>query len=337
MTLPEITVNIGDHPLGRIACSEPRSRKTETITMVAQQTDRKLENLVEQLKQEIKERKQIEKSLREQTLRNERILETAMDGFHILDMDGTIVKVNRSAAVISGYSQEEMIGMNAFELGTRETRKEMSRHLKDLMEKGAHRFETQRRHKNGKIIDVEVSTNYVKMGKEKFIFSFFHDIRKRKQEERSRKEREAELEIKNATLEEMNTALKVLLAKREEDKAELEDNIMANLDKLVFPFIEKMKTSGVNDRQRAYVEIVESSLKDVVSPFSRKLTTRFLNLTPTEMHVANLVKEGKTTKEIAELLNLGDRTIESHRKGIRKKLGIQHKKVNLRSYLTHLQ
>lgn len=299
--------------------------------------NRKLEKLVEKLKKEIKERKQVEKSLREQTLRNELILETAMDGFHILDMDGNILKVNRSAAVISGYSQEEMMGMNAFELGTRETRREMKKHLMDLMKKGAHRFETKRRHKSGKIIDVEVSTNYVKMGKEKFIFSFFHDIRKRKQEERSRKAREAELEIKNASLEEMNTALKVLLAKREEDKEELEDDILANLDKLVFPFLDKMKASSLNDKQRAYVEIVESNLKDVVSPFSRKLTTRFLNLTPTEMHIANLVKAGKTTKEIAELLNLGDRTIESHRKGIRKKLGIQHKKVNLRSYLTHLQ
>ena len=167
--------------------------------------------------------------------------------------------------------------------------------------------------------------------------SFFHDIQKRKQEEKARKEREAELKIKNDTLEEMNTALKVLLTKREEDKAELEDNILANLDKLVFPFLKKLKASGLNDRQHAYIEIVKSNLKDVVSPFSRKLTSRLLNLTPTEIHVANLVKEGKTTKEIAELLNLGERTIESHRKSIRKKLGIQHKKVNLRSYLTHLQ
>jgi len=305
--------------------------------MATRSNNRKLEKLVEKLLQEIRERKQIEKSLREQTLRNELILETAMDGFHILDMDGTILKVNQSAAEIAGYSQEEMLGMNAFELGTRENRKEMKKHLNDLMKKGAHRFETQRRHKTGNIIDVEVSTNYVKMGKEKFIFSFFHDIKKRKQEEKARKEREAELEIKNATLEEMNTALKVLLAKREEDKAEFEDNILANLDKLVFPFLEKMKASGLNDRQHAYVEIVKSNLKDVVSPFSRKLTSRLLNLTPTEMHVANLVKEGKTTKEIAELLNLGERTIESHRKSIRKRLGIQHKKVNLRSYLTHLQ
>lgn len=305
--------------------------------MGTQPHERKLEKLVEKLKQEISERKQVEKSLREQTLRNERILETAMDGFHILDMDGTILKANRSAAVIAGYTQEEMVGMNAFELGTRETRKEMRRHLRDLMQKGAHRFETQRRHKSGKIIDVEVSTNYVKMGNEKFIFSFFHDIRKRKQEERARKEREAELEVKNDTLEEMNTALKVLLAKREEDKAELEDNILANLDKLVFPLLEKMQLSGLNERQRAYLDIALSNLKDIASPFSRKMTARFLNLTPTEMHVANLVKAGKSTKEIAELLNLGERTIESHRKGIRRKLGIQHQKVNLRSYLTHLE
>ena len=287
-------------------------------------------------KEEIQTRKRIETSLREQTLRNERILETAMDGFHIVDMDGTILKANRSAAAISGFSQEEMVGMNIFDLGTRETRKEMKRHIRDLIKKGSHRFETKRRHKSGKIIDVEVSTNYVKMGEEKFIFSFFHDIRKRKSEERARKEREAELEIKSASLEETNTALKVLLKKREEDKAELEKFFVSNIKSIVLPFIEKLKSSGIGSTQKAYLEVLESNIKDIVSPFSQKLTSRFLHLTPAELQVANLVKQGKTTSEIANLQHLSERTIESHRKSIRKKLGIRHQKTNLRTYLLSL-
>lgn len=290
-----------------------------------------------QLRREISARKKIEASLREQTRRNELILETAMDGFHIVDMEGTIIKANRSAADISGYSQEEMVGMNIFDLGTHDTRKDMERHIQELIKMGSHRFETKRRTKSGQIIDVEVSTNFVKAGKEKFIFSFFHDIRKRKAEERTRKAREAELEMKSASLEETNTALKVLLQKREEDKQEIEKYFVSNIKKVITPLLEKLKSSGLSKNQMICVNVLEYNLNDILSPFSHKLSGRYLYLTPTEIQVANLVKLGKATKTIADLLNLSERTVESHRKNIRKKLGIQHQRANLRTHLLSLE
>ncbi|MBW1889944.1 MAG: response regulator transcription factor [Deltaproteobacteria bacterium] len=155
-----------------------------------------------------------------------------------------------------------------------------------------------------------------------------HDLLERRVEERTQ-----ELRIKSENLEEMNTALKVLLKRREEDKLELEEKVIYNIKEMVHPFLEKLEKTRLDNRQKTFLEILRANLDDIVAPFAKVLSTRYLNLTPAEIQIANLVKHGKTTKEIAELLNLSTRTIESHRDSIRKKLGIKNQKANLRTYL----
>jgi DNA-binding CsgD family transcriptional regulator len=186
-------------------------------------------------------------------------------------------------------------------------------------------------------VDLEVSTNFVEMGEERFLFSFFHDITDRKRADQELIERERELEAKTSNLEELNTALRVLLKKREEDKTELEEKVVFNVKELVMPYIEKLQRTGLDERKKAFVSILESNLNDIISPFSRRLSSMYLNFTPTEMEVANLVKHGKTTKEIAQFLNVSNQAIEFHRKNIRRKLGIQNKKANLRTHLLSMQ
>ena len=69
------------------------------------------------------------------------------------------------------------------------------------------------------------------------------------------------LEIKTKNLEEVNTALKVLLEKRDEDKINIEEKVLANVKQLVVPYLEKLKTSGLNERQMAYAGVLESNLR----------------------------------------------------------------------------
>ena len=159
------------------------------------------------------------------------------------------------------------------------------------------------------------------------------NVTRQKLAEKALKEREQELKIKATSLADLNTALRVLLEKKDEDRVELEEKIMFNMKELVIPFIGKLKKTALTSKQAAYVEVVESNLSDVISPFSRTLSAKFLSLTPTEIQVASMVREGKTSQEIAEVLNLSRRTIESHRDSIRKKLGLKKKKANLRSHL----
>jgi len=147
-------------------------------------------------------------------------------------------------------------------------------------------------------------------------------------EELERKVRERTL-----NLEEANTALRVLLRKRDEDRMELQERMLMNLKELILPYLEKMKKSLLDERQRTLLEIIESNLRDILSPLTRQISASYLHFTPTEIQVANLVRSGKTTKEIAELLVLSTKTIEFHRENIRSKIGIKNKKVNLRTHL----
>ncbi len=159
------------------------------------------------------------------------------------------------------------------------------------------------------------------------------DITERRRMEEALRRREEDLEVKSRNLEEVNTALRVLLKHREEDKSELEEKILSNVKKLVVPYVEKLRKSRLSDEQASYVEILDDHIQDILSPFLRNLGTRHLNLTPKEIQVASLIREGRTSKEIAEVLGVSARAVDFHRDNIRIKLGIKNKKANLRSYL----
>lgn len=166
------------------------------------------------------------------------------------------------------------------------------------------------------------------------------NIKKQEELQKSRDELENEvqertraLQAKGENLEEANAALKVLLELREKDRVDIESKMLFNVRQLAEPYLQKLKGSGLNERQTSYVEILESSLSEIVSPLLRDLAVKERSLTPSELRISNLIKYGKTTKEIAEALDLSERTIESHRRRIRRKLGLKKRSPDLRSYL----
>jgi DNA-binding CsgD family transcriptional regulator len=105
---------------------------------------------------------------------------------------------------------------------------------------------------------------------------------------------------------------------------------------LIYPYIERLKEYRSRENQKTLLGILEANLNNIVSPFISKISSKILNFTPMEIKVANLVREGRTNKEIADLLFLSINTILVHRHHIRTKLGIKNKKANLRSHLLSL-
>lgn len=151
-------------------------------------------------------------------------------------------------------------------------------------------------------------------------------------EEALRRSRQ-EIAEREESLEETNIALKVLLKQREADKADLERKVLANVKALVFPYLEKLRTARLKPRERTLVEIVETHLKDIISPFLQQMANADLVLTPQEMQVAALIRDGRSSKEIASILIVSEATVNFHRKNLREKFGLKNRRVNLRAYL----
>jgi len=102
--------------------------------------------------------------------------------------------------------------------------------------------------------------------------------------------------LQSCKVEETNTALKVLMQQRIEAKTELEETVLLNAKELIMPFLERLKKCRLDSKQNAYVNIIESNLNEIVAPLVRKFSKINLKLTPTEIQVTNLVRQGKTTK-----------------------------------------
>jgi DNA-binding CsgD family transcriptional regulator len=151
--------------------------------------------------------------------------------------------------------------------------------------------------------------------------------------EEALKKSQEELIEQKQSLEETNIAMKVLLKQREEDKLDLEKKVLNNVKDLVLPYVEKLKNPRLKARDRTLVEIIDTHLQDIISPLLQRFTNARILLTPQEMQVASLVKDGKTSKEIADVLNVSETTINFHRKNLRVKFGLTNQRTNLRSYL----
>jgi PAS domain S-box-containing protein len=146
-----------------------------------------------------------------------------------------------------------------------------------------------------------------------------------------------ELKEKTETLRELNTALRVVIDNKDEAREDLKEHVISHLKIHIVPYLEKLKSTSLDPLQDTYVKVIEFNIEQAFDPLVSKLNSRYFNLSPAEIKIANLVKIGKTSKEIAGVMNISKGTVDWHRIQIRKKMGLQNKKISLRTKLRSIK
>ncbi len=141
-----------------------------------------------------------------------------------------------------------------------------------------------------------------------------------------------QLETERAALKNMNIALREVLSAAHDEQREMGKRIQTNVDQIITPIVHALENEISQDK-RAYIDLLKQNLNDIISPFADQLSRAFMSLTPAEIRICHMIRDGLSTKDISQLRHLSPITVSRHREHIRRKLGLTNQTVNLATYL----
>ncbi|BBO93323.1 helix-turn-helix transcriptional regulator [Desulfosarcina ovata] len=251
-------------------------------------------------------------------------------GLAVTFPDGRFVRVNGALCALLGYQASALRQHGLTDLIVPDQRSRLVAVMAQLQAGEKQRFQIKPEllRRDGRAVSGLLTLSVVsdRVGRIRHLLVSFQEGRDLVRTKMALKER-------TDSLSEVNTALEVLLREREADRLEMKETMLTNAKSLILPYLEKLKSSRLDIRQRTYLNLIESNLNEIISPLTQRMSGHYMNFTPMEIQVANLVKEGQRTKDIAVILGLSVRTIEAVRYRIRMKLGLKRKGTNLRSTL----
>ncbi len=286
---------------------------------------------------DITDRKRSEDALRESEARYRGIFDGAIEGMYRTSVEGRNLLANPALAHTLGYDSAEDVVRSVTDAARQVwvDAKERARFVRLLQEQGTVRgFECRYKRKNGTIIWVSLNSHAVRSpgGEILYFEGFIEDITDRKRSEHELRQRTHQFERANKALHEKQLALREVLASVEADKKAIGELVVTNVEKVIMPMLRSLRESMRGEHANSLCQIQEA-LDQITSPFTRQLSRQFTSLTPTELKICTFIRNGLGVKQIAEIDHLSAQTVATHRRNIRRKLGIAHQKSNLVTYL----
>lgn len=283
---------------------------------------------------DITERKMRGAALELSEERYQKAFASSPDGIVISDLEtGVYLDVNEGFERMTGNTREELIGRSSFEFGHWGSAADRERLAQGLRKKGRVRdFEAEFYDKGGRPHTGQVSAELIELDGRACLLACIRDVTTARRDEAALRRMTEELQREHKELTEKNVALKQVLEHIEQDKSSYRHQVAANIENLLRPFLTRLRDSGGCLDSAAISALerrVDTIVRDEVDPFRANLA----KLTSRELDICELIRQGRTSKEIADTLGLSPETIHKHRQAIRRKLQIDHRGINLFSYL----
>jgi two-component system sensor histidine kinase UhpB len=302
----------------------------------------KLARLVPAIKRELKEaverreHRKAEQALRESEKRFALFMRYLPGIAYIKDKKGNILYINEYLERMHGWKRKEILGKTDFDLWPQDVAAKIRKDDQQALSKRRAMESIEEIQQDGKqIAYLSYKFPIAQKSLPPLLGTILIDITKRKQAEDMLKKATEQLEIEREALERKNVALREVLTQIDSEKNVLKQQIVTNVEQAIMPTLLRLKETSHPSQVRNF-EMLEKDLKEIISPFLDTLKNKYTKLSPRELEVCRLIKNGMTSKEIAETINLSLLTIHKYRELIRKKLGLANTDVNLNVYLQSL-
>jgi PAS domain S-box-containing protein len=291
---------------------------------------------------DITEIKQTQKKLEESEEKFRSIIEQSGDGIVLIDEKGKIIEYNATMEKICGIRRADAIGRKMWEIQYRIltpdkrsnfTFEAYRQNFILSMKKGSANwidnvFEVNAVREDGAPMVLQILVSLIRVGPKKTFVSFCRDVT-------TLRKAEKELADQNKLLVEKNIALREVMAQLGVEKKNLAEKVRTNIDRLVLPLLERIKRTGADGIEK-HIRLLEENLSDITAGFGSVLSQGLTKLTKQEIEICDMIRQGLRCREIAEILNISVRTVETHRNHIRKKLSIDGSSNNLVTYLKNI-
>jgi PAS domain S-box-containing protein len=273
----------------------------------------------------------VEARLRDSEERYRSLFEATFDAI-VIHENGLVLEINPIVEKMFGYSHDEIVGRQVSLLIAPECHGVVAEKIRTSFQLP---YETTARRKDGTRLDVEIVGKEHMYRGSRVRVAAFRDITVHKNSENALKAINDRLEVEQTALREKNVALKELMNQIDSEKNLIKMQIQSNIDRIAIPILRTLQ-ERLASQEKDYLSLLQDCLMDIASPLIRQLESRFVGLTPREIEICNMVKNGLHSKDIARALNTSVLTVLKQRKNIRKKLGIANRGANLTTYLQSL-
>lgn len=285
---------------------------------------------------DVTERRRTELALKRSETLHRTLIDTTDTGYVVIDSKGYVIDANEKYLSFTGYSRlDEIYGRSVLDWTAKHDLKKNEKAVAECAKNGFVRnFEVDYADSSGGITPIEVNATVVEIDGKPQILTLCRDISDRRKVVETLNNSLTELAEQKKLLEQKNIAFQEVIKSIELEKSAIKDSVAKNVSELVLPILKRLKITGAS---RKYLDLLQKNLAALTASFGREITEKARRLTPREIEICNMIKEGLTSKEIAGLIGASSQTVDKHRKNIRKKLGLNVKKSNLVSFLRSFQ